>query len=54
VLNVQWYLENVLFDVVGGVYDELEMALNDEVGDVTPPKLLEFRSWAGSDRDGNP
>jgi phosphoenolpyruvate carboxylase len=53
-LNVQWYLENVLFDVVGELYDELETALDDELGDVTPPKLLEFRSWAGSDRDGNP
>jgi phosphoenolpyruvate carboxylase len=53
VLNVQWYLENVLFDIVGEVYDELETAL-DETEDITPPKLLEFRSWAGSDRDGNP
>jgi phosphoenolpyruvate carboxylase len=54
VLNVQWYLENVLFDVVGEVYGELKTALDDEVGDVKPPKLLEFRSWAGSDCDGNP
>ncbi len=53
-LNVQWYLENVLFDVVGELYDELETALDERVGDVTPSKLLEFRSWAGSDRDGNP
>jgi len=53
-LNVQWYLENVLFDVVGDVYDRLERALEDEYPDVTVPKLFEFRSWAGSDRDGNP
>ncbi|GAB3026754.1 phosphoenolpyruvate carboxylase [Natronobiforma cellulositropha] len=53
--NVQWYLENTLFDVVGEVYDELEEALDEQVD--TPldvPKLFEFRSWAGSDRDGNP
>ncbi|WIV67673.1 phosphoenolpyruvate carboxylase [Natrialbaceae archaeon AArc-T1-2] len=53
--NVQWYLENTLFDVVGEVYDELADALDDEI--TTPPaipKLFEFRSWAGSDRDGNP
>ncbi|WP_276298915.1 phosphoenolpyruvate carboxylase [Halorussus lipolyticus] len=53
-LNVQWYLENTLFDVVGEVYDELERELGDEFGEVSVPKLFEFRSWAGSDRDGNP
>lgn len=55
-LNVQWYLENVLFDVVGEVYGEFEDALDDvlETDDVEIPKLFEFRSWAGSDRDGNP
>ncbi|WP_135823943.1 phosphoenolpyruvate carboxylase [Halorussus ruber] len=53
-LNVQWYLENTLFDVVGEVYDELERELGDEFGDLDVPKLFEFRSWAGSDRDGNP
>ncbi|MFB6185186.1 MAG: phosphoenolpyruvate carboxylase [Haloarculaceae archaeon] len=54
-LNVQWYLENVLFDVIDEVYDELERALDAEFDDdVEVPKLYEFRSWAGSDRDGNP
>jgi phosphoenolpyruvate carboxylase len=52
--NVQWYLENTLYDVVAEVYDEFEDALDDEFGDIDVPKLLEFRSWAGSDRDGNP
>ena len=53
--NVQWYLENTLFDVVGEVYDELETAFEEGYdGDVSVPKLFEFRSWAGSDRDGNP
>ncbi|MFP8957931.1 phosphoenolpyruvate carboxylase [Natrialbaceae archaeon A-CW3] len=53
--NVQWYLENTLFDVVGEVYDELADALDDELERVPEvPKLFEFRSWAGSDRDGNP
>ncbi|MFW5949881.1 MAG: phosphoenolpyruvate carboxylase [archaeon] len=54
-LNVQWYLENVLFDVISEVYDELEDAVEDSYsGDIDVPKLYEFRSWAGSDRDGNP
>ncbi|EMA42621.1 phosphoenolpyruvate carboxylase [Halobiforma nitratireducens] len=55
--NVQWYLENTLFDVVGEVYDELDEAIDEEAaldGDLEIPKLFEFRSWAGSDRDGNP
>ncbi|WP_323190689.1 phosphoenolpyruvate carboxylase [Halostella sp. PRR32] len=53
--NVQWYLENTLFDIVGEVYDELEDAFDDEFGEpIDVPKLFEFRSWAGSDRDGNP
>ncbi|MFC6872823.1 phosphoenolpyruvate carboxylase [Halobellus marinus] len=52
--NVQWYLENILFDVVGEVYAELEDLLAEEYPEVDVPKLFEFRSWAGSDRDGNP
>ncbi len=53
--NVQWYLENTLFDVVGEVYDELADALDEEFDTTLDvPKLFEFRSWAGSDRDGNP
>ena len=54
-LNVQWYLENVLFEVISEVYDALERAVEDHFdGTVDVPKLYEFRSWAGSDRDGNP
>ncbi|PSP60448.1 phosphoenolpyruvate carboxylase [Halobacteriales archaeon QH_8_67_36] len=54
-LNVQWYLENVLFEVIDEVYDELRHAIDDRYDeDVEVPKLYEFRSWAGSDRDGNP
>ncbi|MCT9097581.1 phosphoenolpyruvate carboxylase [Haloarchaeobius sp. HME9146] len=52
--NVQWYLENTLFDVVGEVYDDLEQALGESFEDLDVDKLFEFRSWAGSDRDGNP
>ncbi|GGK63333.1 phosphoenolpyruvate carboxylase [Haloarcula sebkhae] len=54
-LNVQWYLENVLFDVIDEVYDELEHTFEDVYDeDIDIDTLYEFRSWAGSDRDGNP
>ncbi len=53
--NVQWYLEHTLFDVIGETYAAVESALVDAgYEDVTVPQLFEFRSWAGSDRDGNP
>ena len=53
--NVQWYLENTLFDVVGDAYEEFERTIDEAYdADVDCPKLFEFRSWAGSDRDGNP
>ncbi|MFB6108373.1 MAG: phosphoenolpyruvate carboxylase [Haloplanus sp.] len=53
--NVQWYLENTLFDVIPEVYDALRTALEEQYDDPPAvPELLSFRSWAGSDRDGNP
>ncbi|MGM0604252.1 MAG: phosphoenolpyruvate carboxylase [Halobacteriota archaeon] len=52
--NVQWYLEQTLFDVVGVVYSEFESVLRSEFESIDVPKLFEFRSWAGADRDGNP
>jgi phosphoenolpyruvate carboxylase len=52
--NVQWYLENTLFDVTADVYADLEDALDESFDDLDVGKLFEFRSWAGSDRDGNP
>jgi phosphoenolpyruvate carboxylase len=52
--NVHWYLEHTLFDTAGEVYREVEDTLATEFNDITVPKLFRFRSWAGSDRDGNP
>ncbi len=51
--NVQWYLENTLYDTVGEVYDEFETAFNEVFEDISVPKLVGFRSWAGADRAGN-
>ncbi|MFB6072344.1 MAG: phosphoenolpyruvate carboxylase [Halobacterium sp.] len=53
--DVQWYLANVVYDVVPDVYAELEAALDDHFEDPPAvPQVLAFRSWAGADRDGNP
>jgi Phosphoenolpyruvate carboxylase (EC 4.1.1.31) len=52
--NVRWYLEGPLYDVLPEVYDDLSAELADEGVDVSVPSVLSFRSWAGSDRDGNP
>ena len=53
--DVQWYLANAVYDVVPEVYRELDAALDDQYEDPPAvPNVLEFRSWAGSDRDGNP
>ncbi|EMA50617.1 phosphoenolpyruvate carboxylase [Halococcus morrhuae DSM 1307] len=52
--NVHWYLENTLFDTTGEIYREIENKLETELDNIEIPKLFEFRSWAGSDRDGNP
>jgi len=52
--NVQWYLEHTLFDAVGELYADLGVALEAAGLDVDVPDLVGFRSWAGSDRDGNP
>jgi phosphoenolpyruvate carboxylase len=53
--NVQWYLQNVVFDVIPEIYAELETALAETYEDPPDPsQVLQFRSWAGSDADGNP
>ncbi len=54
--NVQWYLENTLFDAIPDTYARLEAALADafDVESVDVPSVFELRSWAGADRDGNP
>jgi len=53
--NVHWYLANVIFDQVPEMYDRLEDTLAEQYDDPPAvPEILDFRSWAGSDRDGNP
>ena len=52
--DVRWYLEGTLFDVLDETYDALTDAVDETHPELDVPSVLEFRSWAGSDRDGNP
>jgi phosphoenolpyruvate carboxylase len=52
------YFPMVLFDTLPKVYEELEECLHEELGIEAPnvklPEILEFGTWIGGDRDGNP
>jgi phosphoenolpyruvate carboxylase len=50
-----YFVENVFWDAVPALYEDLERALALHYPDVTPPPLwLRLASWMGGDRDGNP
>ncbi|MFC7096784.1 phosphoenolpyruvate carboxylase [Halobaculum marinum] len=55
--DVRWYLENTLFDVAAEAEDALAQRVTEAHPDLDAAdasSTLDFRSWAGSDRDGNP
>lgn len=54
--NSLFYFRECLFDAVPRVYRYLERAVRRVYGDadIQPPSLLQFGSWIGGDRDGNP
>ena len=50
-----FFFEQVLYDVVGRVEEELERLLGRHYPGIEAPKaFLRFGSWAGGDQDGNP
>ncbi len=51
-----YYLEEILFNVVPELYEELEQRLRSLFPDenVTVPPFLRLGSWIGGDQDGNP
>ena len=53
--NGLFYFSHTIWDVVPHLYQDIRMALETyygESGDL--PIVLKYRSWIGSDRDGNP
>lgn len=56
VRNVAYYVENTVFEVVTWLHNDLKRALKEAYpGHVFHiPPFLQFRSWVGGDRDGNP
>ena len=55
VTNGLFYFEEVLFDLIPEIYQQLEKTVEKKYpnGNITLPTLLEFGSWVGGDRDGN-
>ncbi len=56
VRNVAHYIEHTVFDVVTWLHADLRRALASAYPGQTfdVPPFLQFRSWVGGDRDGNP
>ena len=51
-----YFFENTLFDVVPQIYNALERTIRKHLPDHPneAPKILDFGTWIGGDRDGNP
>ena len=56
VRNGMYYFDETLFDVLPEMYHELERCLNKYYPERLwhVPTFLQFGSWIGGDRDGNP
>ena len=53
--NGLFFFTNTIWDTIPGMYDDIRSAFTQQYGK-TPnlPIILRYRSWIGSDRDGNP
>lgn len=50
-----FFLDTILWEVVPRLYNDLRRALQTHYSELDPPKqFIQFGSWIGGDRDGNP
>src|SRR5699024_3456862 len=56
VKNGLYYFDQTLFDTLPNVFQDLEIHLQEQIseGDWNVPNFIQFGSWIGGDRDGNP
>ncbi len=53
--NGLFFLRNTIWDTIPRIYDDVRDAVKQYYGsEIEPAVFLQFRSWIGSDRDGNP
>ena len=54
--NGLFFFTNTIWDVIPTLYRDIRMALETYYGEAADdlPIVLKYRSWIGSDRDGNP
>ena len=53
--NGLFFLRNTIWNTLPDIYDDVRRSIQTYYGDtVELPVFLRFRSWIGSDRDGNP
>jgi len=52
-VNLMWYLENILYQSIGNIYNFVHNEILDGENEINNP-LIELGFWPGGDRDGNP
>jgi phosphoenolpyruvate carboxylase len=52
-LNLMWYLENILYQSIGNIYNFIQRDIFDGQLTTNNP-FIELGFWPGGDRDGNP
>jgi phosphoenolpyruvate carboxylase len=52
-VNLMWYLENILYQSIGNIYNFVHNEILDGEKEINNP-LIELGFWPGGDRDGNP
>lgn len=53
--NGMYYFTHTIWNAIPALYDDIRLALETYYGEIPEvPNIMKYRSWIGSDRDGNP